>query len=185
MDLKTISATLALLGSGVLVGCDGKPSPAKEVDGGGKDGAGKAGGGEAEMSCAPGACAPGMCGGHGKEEPTEVDATKDEPAKVDATKDAPAKADEVGALDPRASGDGAEHEGEGPRAPTQARDAATARGVTASSASSKTEARPGPAKSEMVCGAKKESAEMTCGAGSCGAARSDRGEHPVEDRSES
>lgn len=80
MDLKTISATLALLGSGLplAVGCDRskdeapKPTPAADM---------KAADGKGEMKCAPGAC-----GAEGKEEGGEHgdanDDMKDDPEEA-------------------------------------------------------------------------------------------------------
>ncbi len=89
MDIKTITATLALLGSGAVLGaCDSAEKPAAEVDAAKKDKAdakdGKkddaktnaaAKGGAAdkadkgEMSCVEGQCGgkkgEGSCGGHG------------------------------------------------------------------------------------------------------------------------
>ncbi len=99
MDIKTITATLALLGSGTILGaCDSAEKPATEV------GAEKAKAGDAaakdkveaktdeaankaEMSCAEGKCAAGGCGGKKHDE-------KDEGKKAFADgekKDAPAE----------------------------------------------------------------------------------------------
>jgi hypothetical protein len=78
MDLKTISATLALLGSGLaLSACDSKNdkakadpkadgAPAKEVAPAKGEADAKTDAkadAKAEMACAEGMCAPGACGG--------------------------------------------------------------------------------------------------------------------------
>lgn len=97
MDLKTISATLALLGSGALLSaCDSKDAgaqkakkaePAKEVGATPSGNASKDGAeAEGEMACAPGKCGAGACGakkddGTGKDDPQTAHAKGDSDAK--------------------------------------------------------------------------------------------------------
>jgi hypothetical protein len=108
MDIKTISATLALLGSGlVLEACDDGKKPATEVDAAkdkskdGKDGAkdkpatdaaaakgdsAKDASAKGEMACGEGKCAPGACGAHKDADEGAVHA-KSEDSKEEAPAD--------------------------------------------------------------------------------------------------
>lgn len=109
MNLKTISTTLALLGTGTLAltGCDDKKEqPAKEVEKAKADAdanvekaevdakdekADAKADAKGEMSCAEGMCGEGACGGSKKavhaNDQKDGDAAKDAPAADDAAKD--------------------------------------------------------------------------------------------------
>ena len=103
MDIKTITATLALLGSGIpLTACDSGDKPAKEADKAEKKDDAKKDGAKAdakkddakaeakgEMACGEGKCGAGGCGGK-KDDKALADGDEKDGGEA---KDAP-KADE-------------------------------------------------------------------------------------------
>ena len=115
MDLKTLLATLTVLGSGAtLVACgaqadkkDSGDKDAKEVPHAKPEANAKADGdkgdkahAEGEMSCAPGQCGEGMCGnkkdakkGEGGDEKTLADDAKKAEAPAEAAPEGEAKKD--------------------------------------------------------------------------------------------
>ncbi len=107
MDIKTITATLALLGSGIpLTACDSAEKPAKEADKAEKGDAkkedakddvkaktGDKAEAKGEMACGEGKCGgAGGCGAH-KDDKKDDKAFADGEKKADAPAEAP-KADE-------------------------------------------------------------------------------------------
>lgn len=97
MDIKTITATLALLGTGIpLTACDSGEKPAKEADKAEtKDGdkakddkANAKAEAKGEMSCGEGKCGAGGCGAKKGDDKALADGEKKDPTA------APAKADD-------------------------------------------------------------------------------------------